>query len=340
MTGPLDGLTIIELVGIGPGPFAGMMLADHGARVIAVERKGGGGQIPRDINRRGKDFVTLDLKDTADKARFLDLVREADALFEGFRPGVMEKLGLGPKDLAPINPRLVYGRMTGWGQDGPLAHTAGPDINYIALTGALEAMGERGAPPPVPLNLVGDYGGGAMMLCFGMLAALLDAQKTGKGRVVDAAITDGTISLMSLFMSLDASGLWSHARESNFLDGAAHFYGTYATKDDRFIAVGAMEPHFMATFLKRMDLPQDWLTDHMNPNKWSEFKIDLTERFKTRTRDEWAALFEGSDACVTPVLSLKEAPMHAHNQVRRSFHFKNGMLEPSPAPRYSPLDEN
>ncbi len=338
MTGPLKGLTIIELVGIGPGPFAGMMFADHGARVIAVERAAHSSQIPKDINRRGKEIIQLDLKNETDKDKLIQLVRGADGLFEGFRPGVMEKLGLGPKDLAPLNPRLVYGRMTGWGQDGPLAYTAGHDINYIALTGALEAMGPRAAPPPVPLNLIGDYGGGAMMLCFGMLAALLNAQKTGKGRVVDTAITDGTISLMSLFMSLDASGIWSHDREGNFLDGAAHFYGTYETVDERFMAVGAIEPQFMAAFLSLMDLPQSWLMDHMNPSKWSEFKETLRHQFKSRTQKEWTTLFDGSDACVSPVLSLKDAPHHPHNKARGSFLEKDGHIEPAPAPRFMPLD--
>lgn len=336
--GALSGITIVELVGIGPGPFAGMMLADHGARVIAVDKKGGASSLLTvDINRRGKEWLELDLKDQTDRAQLLDLVKSADGLIEGFRPGVMEKLGLGPDDLSTVNPRLVYGRMTGWGQDGPMAQMAGHDINYIGLTGALHAMGSADTPPPVPLNLIGDYGGGAMMLAFGMLAALLSARETGKGAVVDAAMTDGTAALMSLFWSLKASGLWSDTRGDNFLDGGAHFYGTYACSDGRFMAVGPIEPHFMMIFIQTLGLDPAILGDHMNRAKWPDLKQLVADAFKAKPRDHWAQVFDGLDACVTPVLSLSEAPDHPHNKTRQTYQTVDGVVQPAPAPKITPF---
>lgn len=335
MSGPLSELRIIEMVGIGPGPFAGMMLADAGAEVIAVERKGGTSMISHDINRRGKKSVILDLKSDSDKQQLIELVKTADALFEGFRPGVMEKLGLGPDTLLGHNPRLVYGRMTGWGQTGPLAHTAGHDLNYIALSGALHMMGDSDSPPPVPLNLVGDYGGGGMMLAFGLLAAIIEAKSSGKGQVVDASMVEGTLALSSLFTSLKASGLWSDKRGDNFLDGAAHFYGCYECADGAYIALAAIEPPFMIEFLTRMGMDTGLISMHMSKSDWPAMKQKIAELFKTQPRDHWAKLFDGTDACVTPVLSPNEALNHPHNVARQSFVDIDGITQPAPTPRFS-----
>lgn len=321
------------MAGLGPGPLAGMMLADMGAEVVMVERKTGGLPTP-DVHRRGKRSITLDLKQPADLELLLKLLEKADALFEGFRPGVMERLGAGPEVCLQRNPRLVYGRITGWGQHGPLARAAGHDINYIALTGALHAIGTREKPLP-PLNLLGDYGGGAMLLLCGMLAALLEAQKSGKGQVVDAAMTDGTALLMSLFHALQAMGLWQARRESNFLDGGAHFYNTYQTKDGKFIAIGAIEPQFYALLLQKAQLdPQLFGVQH-DPRKWPEQKAALQAVFSQKTRDEWCALLEGTDVCFAPVLELQEAPQHPHHAARNTYVEVDGMLQPAPAPRFS-----
>lgn len=334
--GPLAGYRIIEIVGIGPGPFAGMLFADMGAEVIAVDRPGKSAMdMPVDINRRGKRSIELDLKSADGKAAFLKLCETADALFEGFRPGVMEKLGLGPDDVAAANPKLVYGRMTGWGQTGPLAKTAGHDINYIALSGALHAMGPAGKPPVAPLNLVGDYGGGAMMLAFGLVSALLEAQKSGKGQTVDVSMVEGASLLMSMFHSMAASHRWAPMRGVNLLDGGAHFYGTFETKDSEFVSFGAIEPHFMQVFVDKAGLDESWMQNHMNPGEWPRLKEELATLFRTRTAAEWQSLLEGTDACFAPVLPFWEAHKHPHNMARESFVDIEGMIQPAPAPKFS-----
>jgi len=335
--GPLAGLRIIEIVGIGPGPFAGMMFADMGAEVIAVDRPGPSSPVDMkiDITKRGKKSVTLNLKSKEGRDALLKLCKTADALFEGFRPGAMEKLGLGPDDIAAHNPKLVYGRMTGWGQTGPLAKTAGHDINYIALSGALHAMGPKDTPPTIPLNLVGDYGGGSMMLAFGMMCAIWEAQKSGKGQTVDTSIVEGASIMMSLFHSLQASGLWSQNRGTNLLDGGAHFYGTYETSDGHFVSLGAMEPQFIQVFVEKADLDSSWLQKHMNPAEWPSLKTKLTDLFKNKTCDEWQELLEGTDACFAPVMPFWEAHSHPHNQARESFVEIDGLTQPAPTPKFS-----
>jgi len=334
--GPLAGLKVVEMVGLGPGPFAGMLLADMGAEVIAVDRPGGASIVlPRDISWRGKTRVELDLKTRAGRAAVLDHLATADALIEGNRPGVMERLGLGPEDCWQVNPRLVYGRMTGWGQEGPLSQAAGHDLNYIALAGALHPMGAPDAPPPVPLNLVGDYGGGAMFLAFGIMAALWEAQRSGKGQVVDAAMVDGASLMMTFFHSLMASGWWAQERGANFLDGGAHFYGCYACADGKFVSVGAIELPFMKVLVEKMDLPESWLERHMDRESWPELKAELAARFATRPQAEWCALLEGTDACFAPVLPVWEAHEHPHALARHAFIRRENVVEPAPAPRFS-----
>ncbi|MBO6506483.1 MAG: CoA transferase [Kordiimonadaceae bacterium] len=333
--GPLSGFRIIEVVGIGPGPFAGMMFADMGAEVIAVDRPGGGMAITKDINRRGKRSIEIDLKSDDGKTTFLELCKTADALFEGYRPGVMEKLGLGPDEVAAANPKLVYGRMTGWGQTGPLAHTAGHDINYIALSGALHAMGPKETPPSAPLNLVGDYGGGGMMLAFGLVCALLEAQKSGKGQVVDVSMVEGSSALMSIFHSLMASGRWAPMRGVNLLDGGAHFYGTFETKDGEYVSFGAIEPQFMQIFIDKAGLDASWMQKHLNPGEWASLKGELTELFKSKTSADWQELLDGTDACFAPILPFWEAHNHPHNQARGSFIEVDGLMQPAPTPKFS-----
>ena len=332
---PLAGLRIIELAGIGPGPFAAMMLADHGAEVIRVDRPGTRAA-PKDILLRSRKSVIADLKTEAGRLLVRDLSASADGLIEGFRPGVMERLGLGPDVLLADNPRLVYGRMTGWGQTGPYAQAAGHDINYIALAGALHAFGRVGEKPVPPVNMVGDFGGGAMMLAFGMLAAIHHARATGQGQVVDCAMTDGAALLMSMIHSFRAQGIWRDERGVNFLDTGAHFYEVYETLDGKSISVGAIEPQFYAEFLKRVGLADDEaFTSQMDASQWPALKQHLEDHFRTRTRDEWCALLEGSDACAAPVLSLAEAPAHPHNVSRGTFVEAGGVVQPAPAPRYS-----
>ena len=333
--GPLAGYRIIEVVGIGPGPFAGMMFADMGAEVIAVDRPGGTPAISVDINRRGKRSMELDLKSEEGKATFLKLCETADALIEGYRPGVMEKLGLGPDEVAAANPKLVYGRITGWGQTGPLAQTAGHDINYIALSGALHAMGPADGPPTAPLNLVGDYGGGGMMLAFGLVCALLEAQKSGKGQVVDVSMVEGSSALMSIFHSLMASGRWAPMRGVNLLDGGAHFYGTFETADGEYVSFGAIEPQFMQVFIDKTGLDESWMQKHMNPGEWGTLKVELTNLFKSKSSAEWQELLDGTDACFAPILPFWEAHQHPHNQARESFIDIDGVTQPAPTPKFS-----
>lgn len=340
--GPLDGYRIIEIEGIGPCPFGGMLLADLGAEVIRVGRPEPSFlQANFDVMSRGKKSVTLNLKEPEGKDALLKLVKTADALIEGFRPGVMERLGIGPEVCMQVNPRLVFGRMTGWGQDGPWAKRAGHDINYISLAGALHAIGHEGERPTVPLNLVGDFGGGGLLLAFGMVCALLERERSGRGQVVDAAMLDGAISMMAMFCGFRAMGLFDDATGSNLLGGAAHFYDTYETADGRFLAVAPIEPEFYAEFLARMGvdrerfLPHGFRMGRMDSAQWDALKAELATVFRTRTRDEWCALFADSDACVTPVLGLSEAPQHPHNAARRNFVEVGGVMQNAPAPRFS-----
>ncbi|MFM1895916.1 MAG: hypothetical protein RLZZ385_990 [Pseudomonadota bacterium] len=334
--GPLAGIRVIEIAGIGPGPFCAMMLSDLGAEVIRVDRKDRSGSgDPRQVLNRGRRSLALDLKKPSAIAAVLKMIEQADVLIEGFRPGVMERLGLGPQDCLSRNPGLVYGRMTGWGQDGPLAQAAGHDINYIALAGALHAMGNADRPPAPPLNLVGDFGGGGMYLVCGVLAALLERQRSGQGQVVDAAMVDGTASLMSAFFGLHAAGTWKDQRESNYLDGGAHFYNSYACKDGKFIAIGSIEPQFYALLLEKCGITDEAFADQLNPAAWPALKQKLTVLFQSRTRDEWCELMEGTDVCFAPVLSLSEAPKHPHLQARGTYTEAFGVMQPATAPRFS-----
>lgn len=335
---PLAGVRIIEFDGLGPVTFAGMVLADLGADVLRLTRPvGAGAPVFADVGgavlHRARASVAVDLKDADDQRRVMDLVGVADGLIEGFRPGVMERLGLGPEACAARNPRLVFGRVTGWGQTGPKAAEVGHDINYIALSGALHAMGEPDRPPRPPLNLVGDYGGGAMMLVTGVLAAIIEARRTGVGRVVDAAMTDGSALLMSLFHALAARGLWSDARGANLLDGGAPFYRCFTCRDGGYVAVGALEPQFYSALLSGLGVPQDEAPQYDIPN-WPGLHARFEAVFATRDRDDWAARFEGSDACVTPVLTLSEAPLHPHNIARKTFA-GTVPAQPAAAPRFA-----
>jgi alpha-methylacyl-CoA racemase len=335
MAGPLQGLRIIELAGIGPGPFAGMMLADHGAEVIRVDRPGARIDA-RDPLLRGRRVIGVDLKSAEGRALVLDLVKSADALFEGFRPGVTERLGLGPADCHAVNPALVYGRMTGWGQFGPYANAAGHDINYIALAGALHAYGRAGDKPTPPINMVGDFGGGGMMLAFGMVAALLHAKTTGQGQVIDCAMTDGAAALMAMIWGFRANGIWQDERGVNLLDTGAHMYDTYACADGKFISIGSLEPQFYALLLEKTGLKDDpAFAAQMNSAQWPELKGRLTALFKTKTREEWCEIMEMTDVCFAPVLSMSEAPHHPHNAARQTFVEADGVMQPAPAPRYS-----
>ncbi|WP_406194470.1 CoA transferase [Streptomyces sp. NBC_01017] len=335
--GPLTGVRVVELAGIGPGPFAAMLLADLGADVVRVDRPGGTGlaiNTEYDITNRNKRSVIVDLKSADGAARVLDLAARADILIEGNRPGVAERLGVGPDACHARNPRLVYGRMTGWGQEGPLAQRAGHDIAYIALTGTLGMIGSPDEPPAVPANLVGDYAGGSLYLVVGVLAALHHARATGTGQVVDAAIVDGTSHLAAMIHGMLAAGGWQDRRGANLLDGGCPYYGTYETADGRYMAVGALEPQFYDEFVTLLEIPEhagarkDWA-------RWGELREAVAARFKARTRDEWTAVFEGTDACVAPVLSLHEAPHHPHLAARGTFTDHGGITQPAPAPRFS-----
>jgi alpha-methylacyl-CoA racemase len=334
--GPLKGIKVIEIASIGPGPFCAMMLADMGAEVIRVDRLSAKGTGSRaDVYLRGRRSVAVDLKQPAGVEAVLRLVERADALIEGFRPGVMERLGLGPELCLARNPRLVFGRMTGWGQTGPLANAAGHDINYIALSGALHAIGRRGEKPVPPLNLLGDFGGGGMMLAFGLVCGLLEARQSGKGQVIDAAMTDGSAALMAIIYQMKAAGRWSNTRESNMLDGGAHFYDTYECADGRYVAIGSIEPQFYAQLLETLGLDDPAFQKQMSTRQWPELKAKLSAVFKTRTRDDWRALMEGTDICFAPVLDLDEAPRHPHNVARETFVEVEGVTQPAPAPRFS-----
>jgi alpha-methylacyl-CoA racemase len=335
--GPLKGVKIIEFGGIGPGPFCAMMLSDMGADVIRIERKG---QLsltePKyDVMKRNRRSIGIDLRKPEGAAAALKMIAKFDALQEGFRPGVMEKLGLGPDICLEINPALVYGRMTGWGQDGPLARAAGHDINYISLSGALHTFGRKDEKPVAPLNLVGDFGGGGMLLAFGMVCALLEAQKSGRGQVVDAAMVDGSAALMAMIYGLRAAGVWADERGVNLIDGGAHFYDTYETADGKYISVGAIEPQFYQRLLRHAGIEDPDFKDQLDPQKWPALKEKITNIFKTKTRAEWCQIMEGTDICFAPVLSLDEAPEHPHNRERKTFVAVDGVVQPAPTPRFS-----
>lgn len=316
--------------------MAGMILADMGAEVIRIER---GLKIPMDTGTdpslRGKQSIALNLKSEAGQEAFFRLIEGADALLEGYRPGVTERLGIGPDDCLARNSKLVYGRMTGWGQEGPLAQAAGHDINYVALTGALHAIGERDGPPVLPLNLVGDMGGGGMLLAFGVACALFETGRSGEGQVVDAAMVDGASLLMWMQYGWLASGHWNDQRGSNMLDGAAHFYGVYETADGKYVSIGAIEPQFYAELLRLAELDTDTFSPQLDPRQWMALRKQLEARFREKTRDEWCAIMEGSDVCFAPVLSMHEAPEHAHNRARGTFVEVDGYKQPGPAPRFS-----
>lgn len=332
-SGPLAGFRIVEFAGIGPGPFACMMLADMGADVVTLDRVGAGKHM-KSVAGRGRKVIELDLKDKAAVAQVLDLLAQADALIEGFRPGVMERLGLGPEVVLARNPKLVYGRMTGWGQEGPLANAAGHDINYISITGALAAIGPKEKPVP-PLNLVGDFGGGALYLVVGVLAALLEASKSGKGQVVDTAMCDGAASLISMFFDLAAAGRWTERRESNFLDGGAHFYGVYECACGNFISIGSIEPQFYALLRRHAELTDSAFDAQMDPKAWPSLRDKLKAVFKGKTREEWCKIMEGTDICFAPVLTMSEATKHPHMVARNVFIERHGVTQPAPAPRFS-----
>ena len=341
MAGPLAGLRIVEFAGIGPGPFCGMMLADHGAEVIRIDRASGGrgGSQPvstKDVLARGRKSIALNLKSEQGIALARKLCASADGLIEGFRPGVMERLGLGPEVLLADNPKLVYGRMTGWGQTGPYAPHAAHDINYIALAGALAHFGRAGEKPTPPINMVGDFGGGGMMLAFGMVSALLNVARGGEGQMIDAAMTDGTAVLMAMIHGMANQGIWREDMGANLLDTGAHFYDTYETADGKFVSIGSIEPQFYAELRARLGLAEDPDFDaQMSPAQWPALKDKLAAIFKTKTRADWDALLEHSDVCYAPVLTMSEAREHPHNSARQTFVEVAGTPQPAPAPRYS-----
>ncbi|MFJ9134740.1 CaiB/BaiF CoA transferase family protein [Streptomyces sp. NPDC102256] len=335
--GPLAGVRVVELAGIGPGPFAAMLLADLGADVVRVDRPDGPGLAidpAHDVTNRNKRSVIIDLKAESGPSRVLDLAERADILIEGYRPGVAERLGVGPEACHARNPKLVYGRMTGWGQDGPLAHRAGHDVAYIALTGTLGMIGRPGEAPAVPANLLGDYAGGSLYLVVGVLAALHHARESGAGQVVDAAIVDGTAHLSTMIHGMMAAGGWQDRRGANLLDGGCPYYGTYETADGGHMAVGPLEGRFYDTFVDLLGVPE-LRPARKDLARWPELRETVAARFKTRTRDEWTAVFDGSDACVAPVLSLREAPTHPHLAARGTFVDHDGITQPAPAPRFS-----
>jgi alpha-methylacyl-CoA racemase len=342
MAGPLTGYRIIEIAGIGPGPFAAMLLADMGAEVVRVERAGAvRGPAPDtphpDILRRGRRNIALDLKHPDGVATLLDLVAEADALIEGFRPGVVERLGIGPDTCLARNPKLVFGRMTGWGQDGPYSRAAGHDINYISLAGGLAHYGRADGPPTPPLNMVGDFGGGGMFLAYGVVCALLEAQRSGEGQVVDTAMVDGTATLMTMFWALHQMGLHDITRRGvNLLDTGAHFYDVYECADGEYVSIGSIEPQFYAELMRLTGLEgDDEFANQMDRSQWPHLKERIAELFRTKSRDEWCELMEHTDVCFAPVLRMDEAAQHPHNVARGTFVEHGGLTQPAPAPRFS-----
>lgn len=343
MAGPLKGIRVIEMVGLGPCPFAAMMLADMGAEVIRIDRKsvpGAANPFPMmgtkfDVLARGRRTLALDLKQPAARALVLELVAQADVLIEGFRPGVMERLGLGPAACHDKNPGLTYGRMTGWGQSGPLAHAAGHDLNYLALTGMLHSIGRADSPPVPPLNLAADFGGGAMMLAFGVVCAVLEARASGHGQVIDAAMTDGAALLGAMMYGFWADGSWSDRRAANLLDGGAPFYDCYCCADGKFISIGSIEPQFYALLLELTDITDPAFDRQMDRTRWPELKAKFAQLFLSRTRAQWCELLEGTDVCFAPVLDMAEAPAHPHNVSRNTFVEIEGVAQPAPAPRFS-----
>ena len=334
-TGPLSGVRILEFAGIGPGPYASMLLSDMGADVVTIARPGQWRNDARQFVNRGRRPIELDLKKKEDVAQALALIEAADALVEGFRPQVMERLGLGPDEVLKRNPRLVYGRMTGWGQEGPLAQAAGHDINYISITGALDSFRSRNGDPVPPLNLVGDYGGGALFLVVGLLAGIIEARASGKGQVVDAAMCDGVTSMLTMFHAQKAVGRWTDQAGTNTLDGGAHFYGTYKCACGNYMSVGAIEPQFYAELRKIAGLADEAFDAQLDRSKWPELRKKLEAVFLTKTRDEWSRLLEGTDACAAPIVSLSDAPKHPHLVARKTFVEHEGGVQPAPAPRFS-----
>ena len=334
--GPLKGIKVVEMAGIGPGPFCAMMLSDMGAEVIRVDRlahKGSGHKA--NVLNRGRRSIAIDLKNSQGVDTVKKLIDQADVVIEGFRPGVMERLGLGPEECLERNPRLVFGRMTGWGQHGPLAHAAGHDINYISIGGALGAMGHPDRPPSPPLNLVGDFGGGAMYLLAGVLAALVERASSNKGQVIDAAMTDGTASLLTPFYGMMAMGMWTTQRSDNRLDGGAHYYGSYTCSDGKHISIGSIEPQFYALLLELCGIDDPEFLKQNEKESWASLRQKLEELFATKTQAQWCELLEGTDVCFAPVLNLAEAPQHPHNEARASFVDFEGVTQPAPAPRFS-----
>lgn len=332
--GPLTGLRVLEFASIGPGPHCGMLLSDLGAEVLRIDRAGGNGW-PNPFVDRGRAPIEVDIRSDIGRNLCIEAAEKADVVIEGFRPGVMERLGLGPEVLLDRNPRLIYGRVTGWGQTGPLSRAAGHDINYVALTGALAAMGPPGSPPPPPLNLVGDFGGGSLYLALGILAALRERERSGCGQIIDAAIVDGVSSMMSMFTGLIASGHISVERDQSLLGGAAPYYRCYACADGLYVAVGAIEPHFYLDLMQRTDAPAHLANSQRRPEDWKQQSEQLAALFATKTRDEWCALLEGTDACFAPVLSISEAPDHPQMSARDTYIRHDGSLQPAPAPRFS-----
>jgi alpha-methylacyl-CoA racemase len=332
--GPLTGLKVVEFAGIGPGPFCGMLLSDLGADVVRIDRKGQGGGRPADITARGRRSIGLDLKNPAAIETCLKLMESADVVFEGFRPGVMERLGLGPDVALKRNPKLVYGRMTGWGQTGPYANAAGHDMNYIAITGALHAIGTKDKPIP-PLNLVGDFGGGALYLAFGLMAGVIQARESGKGQVIDCAMSDGAASLMAMFYGFKASGMWQEERRSNLLDGGAHFYDTYQCADGKWVSIGSIEPQFYALLLEKTGIKDPAFAAQMDRGSWDSLREKLAHVIAQKTQDEWCEIMGATDVCFAPVLDLDQAPKHPHNVARQTFVEVAGVTQPAPAPRFS-----
>ena len=333
-SGPLSGLKIVEFAGIGPGPFCGMLLSDLGADVVRIDRKGSGRASPADVTSRGRRSIALDLKSPDSIEACLKLFESADAVFEGFRPGVMERLGLGPDVALKRNPKLVFGRMTGWGQFGPYAQAAGHDMNYIAITGALHAIGTKEKPIP-PLNLVGDFGGGALYLAFGLLAGVIHARASGQGQVIDCAMSDGAASLMAMFYGFKGAGAWKDERRTNLLDGGAHFYDTYQCSDGKWVSIGSIEPQFYALLMEKTGITDPAFANQMSRKDWPELQAKLAAVMATKTQKEWCDLMEGTDVCFAPVLDLDEAPKHAHNVARQTFVEIEGVVQPAPAPRFS-----